>query len=101
MNPRDLDSVSLLLPDEIERARKSAQGSGKAVVEMLQEVSGLQTEQFVQALGATLGYEVVGMDQLDRLSPAFDLEVYLGGWPWEPTFSRRLREGAIRAGLDR
>ena len=36
-----------------------------------------------------------------RLSPAFDLEVYLGGWPWEPTFSRRLREGAIRAGLDR
>ena len=39
--------------------------------------------------------------EVRRLSPDFDLEVYLGGWPWEPTFSRRLREGAIRAGLDR
>ena len=25
--------------------------------------------------------------EVRRLSPDFDLEVYLGGWPWEPTFS--------------
>ena len=53
MNPRDLDNVSLLLPDEIERARRGAQGTGKAVVEMLQETCGLPPEDFVRALGAT------------------------------------------------
>jgi general secretion pathway protein E len=95
LNPRDLDSVSLLLPDEIEHARKSAQGSGKAVVEILQEVSGLQTEQFVQALGATLGYEVVGMDQLDRLSPAFDLLPYTEALAHGCVLFRAEREGLL------
>ena len=34
-----------------------------------------------------------------RISPDFDLDVYLDGWPGSPTFAARLRDGAIRAGL--
>lgn len=37
--------------------------------------------------------------ELRRITPDFDLDVYLAGWPWEPTFAARLREGAVRAGL--
>ena len=31
--------------------------------------------------------------------PGFDLDLYLAGWPWEPTFRARLAEGGRRAGL--
>jgi TolB-like protein/DNA-binding winged helix-turn-helix (wHTH) protein len=36
---------------------------------------------------------------LRRQLPDFDLDTHLADWPWEPGFHRRLREGAIRAGL--
>jgi predicted Zn-dependent protease len=39
--------------------------------------------------------------EVRRMAPDFDLAVYLDGWPPEPGFNARLREGAIRAGLDR
>jgi general secretion pathway protein E len=76
VNPRDLTTASLLLPDEIERARRTAQASGKPVTEVLQEVCGLPPEEFVKALGATLGYDVMTMAELDQLDPAFDLLPY-------------------------
>jgi len=40
-------------------------------------------------------------DRLRELVPGFDLGFYLDGWPREPGLRQRLREGAIRAGLDR
>jgi general secretion pathway protein E len=79
LNPRELDSAPLILPEEIVRARASAQASGKRTVEMLEEQSGLQPDAFVAALGATLGYAVAAMQELDRLEPAFDLLPYTEG----------------------
>jgi general secretion pathway protein E len=76
MNPRELESVSHILPDEIARARRLAQASGKAAVELLEEAVGLPSEGFVAALAATLGYEVLPMAEMDRLTPAFDLLPY-------------------------
>jgi general secretion pathway protein E len=76
LNPRELSSAPLLLPEDIERARRAAQASGKPAAEILQETSGLSPESFVAALGATLGYEAIGMAEMDTLLPAFDLLPY-------------------------
>ena len=37
--------------------------------------------------------------EVRRLMPGFDLDLYLAGWPWEPTFRARLAEAGRRAGL--
>ena len=79
MNPRELDSAPLILPEQIGRARASAAASGKRAVEILEEQSGLPADAFVAALGATLGYSVAAMDELDRMEPAFDLLPYTEG----------------------
>src|SRR5690348_17322695 len=69
----------MILPEEIARARTAAAASGKRAIEILQEHSGLEAEAFVAALGATLGYGVCSMDELDALLPAFDLLPYTDG----------------------
>jgi general secretion pathway protein E len=76
LNPRELSSAPLLLPEDIERARSTARASGKPVTEILQDASGLSSESFVAALGATLGYDAVDMAEMDVLLPAFDLLPY-------------------------
>ena len=76
MNPRELESAPLILPEDILRARTAAQASGKRALEILEEQAGLPPEAFVAALGATLGYTVVFMHELDHLEPAFDLLPY-------------------------
>jgi general secretion pathway protein E len=76
VNPRDLSSVPHLLPDEIARARHTAQESGKPAVELLEENTGLAAEAFTSALGATLGYPVITLAEMDELDPAFDLLPY-------------------------
>ena len=79
MNPRELDSAPLILPEEIARARASALTSGKRAIEILEEQSGLPPEAFVAALGATLGYSICSMNGLNELLPAFDLLPYTDG----------------------
>ena len=76
MNPRDLNTVQLLSQEAIARARTAAQASGKSVTEILEEGSGLAAEDFVAALGTTLGYKTVGMSALESFEPAFDLLPY-------------------------
>jgi general secretion pathway protein E len=76
MNPRELDSVSHILPDEIARARGMARASGKPAIELLEENVGLPAEGFVAALAATLGFEPITMSGMDELQPAFDLLPY-------------------------
>src|SRR5262249_19233634 len=79
LNPRELDSAPLILPEEIARARAAAQASGKRTVQILEEQCALPAEAFVAALGATLGYEIAAMGELDQLEPAFDLLPYTEG----------------------
>ena len=76
MNPKELSGAPLILPEEIVRARASAQAAGRRAVEMLEEQSGLPPEAYAAALGATLGYAVASMRDLDGLEPAFDLLPY-------------------------
>lgn len=37
--------------------------------------------------------------EIHRIMPDFDLDFYLDGWPWEPTFRDMLYAGAVKAGL--
>jgi len=76
VNPNELSGAPLILPEEIAKARVSAQASGKRAVEILEDQSGLAPEAFAAALGATLGYPVASMQDLDALVPAFDLLPY-------------------------
>jgi general secretion pathway protein E len=76
LNPRELEAAPLILPEEIGRARAGAAASGKRTVAVLEEQCGLPAETFVAALGATLGYTVAPMEELNSLQPAFDLLPY-------------------------
>ncbi|MEO8627463.1 MAG: GspE/PulE family protein, partial [Betaproteobacteria bacterium] len=79
MNPRELDSAPLITPEEIARARATAEASGKRAVDVLEEHTAMSAESFVAALGATLGYDIANMAQLDQQEPAFDLLPYTEG----------------------
>jgi general secretion pathway protein E len=76
VNPHELDAVSHIEPDLVGRARILARDSGRGMMEVLEEHAGLPQEVFVAALGATLGYPVCGLVEMDRLEPAFDLMPY-------------------------
>jgi general secretion pathway protein E len=60
----------------IERARREAAASGRRVVESLEEASALAPEDFVQALGAHLRYDVLSMRELDAYAADFTLLPY-------------------------
>ncbi len=60
-------------PQQVHAARVAALQAGSRTVEMLEERSGLDAEPFIQTLADTLHYNVLTMDGLNRLSPAFDV----------------------------
>jgi general secretion pathway protein E len=59
---------SLLREARIDAARTSLR-----MVEILEEKTGLAPHEFVEVLARTLNYPVLGMDDLHRLTPAFDI----------------------------
>ena len=63
-------------PELLEQARRDAAASGRDVLEVLEESSGLAPEAFVQALGAQLHYRVLAMRELDGWAPDFALVPY-------------------------
>ncbi|MFY9328349.1 MAG: GspE/PulE family protein [Georgfuchsia sp.] len=58
---------------ELDQARKLARSSQRALVEVLEEQSGLERAAFLAALGATLRLQVLDMDALHDMAPAFDI----------------------------
>ena len=75
MNPRDLGAAPLDAGG-IERAQRDALSSGRPVLEVLEEQSGLDAEVFVRSLASTLGCEPLDMARMNELAPAFDLLPY-------------------------
>jgi general secretion pathway protein E len=57
---------------QVREARVTATQSGCSVVDVLEEQAGLDAGSFVHALGDALHYPVFGMDELNRLTSAFD-----------------------------
>jgi general secretion pathway protein E len=60
-------------PEAVRMARNMAQESRRATVEVLEEQSGLDPQCFVRALATTLHYVPASMEELHRMSPAFDV----------------------------
>jgi general secretion pathway protein E len=57
----------------LEEVRRVATGQGRLVIEVLQELSGLDTDRFVAALAASAGMKTLSMHDLHALQPAFDV----------------------------
>ncbi len=60
-------------PALLEQARKLARGSGRSVVEALEETAGLTQAEFIAALSATVRRPVLAMAGLRDMAPAFDI----------------------------
>ena len=60
-------------PEQVHAARSMAQQTQRAIVDVLEEQSGLDPQRFVQTLATTLHYPVAAMEELHRMAPAFDV----------------------------
>ena len=57
----------------LQQARLDAERSRRNLVEVLGDMTGLDQADVVQSLGATFQYPVLAMDDLNQLTPAFDV----------------------------
>ncbi len=62
-----------LTPEDVRRGRDQAAATGRRVMEVLEEHSGLSAGEFIDAIGLTLHYPTKTMDDLYQLVPAFDV----------------------------
>ncbi len=60
-------------PEQVHTARATALSVQRRMVDVLEEQSGLDAGSFMQVLADTLHYTLLGMDDLHRLTPAFDV----------------------------
>ncbi len=60
-------------PAVLQQARLDAERSHRHLVEVLGDMTGLDSAAVMQALGQNFHYPVYAMDDLNRLSPAFDV----------------------------
>ena len=68
--------LTTITPAQISTARKTAAETRRPMLEVLEEHTGLAPDQFVAALAHSLRYATLGMSELDRLTPAFDVLSY-------------------------
>jgi len=67
------------LPEQIAAARREARISGRPLLTVLEEQSGLAAMDFLAALAATFGYPWLDIKGLFRLKPAWDLIPFARG----------------------
>jgi len=66
-------AVMVFTTEQVRAARVTALPEQRRMVEVLEEQSGLDSRSFAQALAGTLHYALLEMDDLHRLTPAFDV----------------------------
>jgi len=74
--PNSVDAVAIS-PGLVEKARIQAIATGRRVVELLEELSGLPPQHFLAALAATYRYQVLTIRELDDHQPDFGLLPYV------------------------
>jgi len=72
-SPRTVPAAQSIADDVLQSARADAARTHRRLVEVLEEKLGLPAPAFIASLGATLHYPVLSMDDLHRLTPAFDI----------------------------
>ena len=74
MQANNLLNIPMAIPAAtLQQARLDAERSQRNLVEVLADMTGLDQAAVVQSLGATFQYPVFSMDDLSRLTPAFDV----------------------------
>ncbi len=71
--PFAVGGATTLSQEQVEAARATALAQQRRLIEVLEEQSGFKPAGFVQALGNALHYPALEMDDLHRMSPAFDV----------------------------
>lgn len=66
----------MISPAVVRHARSIANSTGRRLMEVLEEHSGLPDDGFTKYVGDSLNYSVVSMAELDSAQPAFDLLSY-------------------------
>ena len=75
MNDRTSETVlaaAMLNPQAVQAARALALGGGRALIEVLEEKSGLLPREFAAALAATFGMNCMLLEDLARATPDFE-----------------------------
>ncbi|HSQ04220.1 MAG TPA: GspE/PulE family protein [Burkholderiales bacterium] len=88
-----IEQLRELLPE----AQSEASASGRRLMEVLEQRSGLPSEEFVWDLGAVLRFQVLHMGVLHRLQPAFDLLPFAEALHRECVLLRRADGGLVFA----
>ena len=74
MQTNFIDNYAAIIPAAtLQQARVDAVRSRRNLVEVLADMTGLDQAAVMQALGATFQYPVLAMDDLNQLTPAFDV----------------------------
>lgn len=63
-------------PAAVRSARAIATASGRRLMDVLEDQTGLPKEQFMRAVASSLDYDLASMAELDSSEPAFDLISY-------------------------
>ena len=71
MNMPQTNFAAILTSEQVQRAKAQANQSKQPLLQALEEVSGLQPDDFMQALGALMHYPVLGILQLYEMQPDF------------------------------
>jgi general secretion pathway protein E len=69
----DANNTAIIPAATLQQARLDAERSHRNLVEVLGDMTGLDQAAVMQSLGATFQYPVLAMDDLNRLTPAFDV----------------------------
>ena len=67
------NNAAIIPAATLQQARLDAERSRRNLVEVLGDMTGLDQAAVVQSLGATFQYPVLAMDDLNQLTPAFDV----------------------------
>ena len=67
------ERIAPLKPEDVRRAKEEAASTGRSVIEVLEDQTGLPAAALVEAVGLTLHYPTASMDELYQLVPAFDI----------------------------
>ncbi len=73
MKQSDANNTAIIPAATLQQARLDAERSRRNLVEVLGDMTGLDQSAVMQSLGATFQYPVLAMDDLNRLTPAFDV----------------------------
>ena len=72
----EIDTAIAFSPEQVREARAAAAQTKRRIVEEMEDRAGLETSEFIAALGRTLNYPALSMGELNLLTPAFDVLPY-------------------------